>query len=53
MELSQLFASHFTSSQRRRRESDYLMTIRQGEGESPHSYLSRFNTTTLKVRDLD
>ena len=47
------FITHFVSRQKHRRTLDYLVSIKQKEGESLHSYLDRFNTAILEVRNLD
>lgn len=52
-ELSRLFTSHFINNQWHWRVLDYLISIKQREGESLHIYLNCFNVATLEMCNLD
>ena len=52
-QLGRLFISHFISSRRQRRTSDMLIGMKQRENESLQEFITRFNTATLEVTDLD
>ena len=52
-QLGRLFTAHFISSRRQRRGSDFLIGIKQESNESLRAYISRFNTATLEISDLD
>ena len=52
-QMSSRFAAHFISSRRPSRGSDSLMSVKQKQGESIRTYVTRFNAAALEVRDLD
>ena len=52
-QLERLFISHFISSQCQRRTSDMLIGMKQRKNESLREFITRFNTATLEVTDLD
>ena len=52
-QLSQSFVAHFASSRKLRKGLDFLIHIKQREGEPLRSYMSRFNKMALEVYDLD
>ena len=52
-ELSKLFVNNFIGGQRHKRSSSSLLTIEQGENESLHSFISRFNREALTVDEVD
>ena len=52
-ELSKLFVNNFIGGQRHKRSSSNLLTIEQGENESLHSFISRFNREVLTVDEVD
>ena len=51
--LSDSFLSHFIGAQRQRRPATQLLNIRQTEGESLRSFVTRFNTEALQVAEND
>jgi ribosomal protein L25 (general stress protein Ctc) len=52
-QLSRLFFNHFIGGQRYRRPTTHLLNIKQKEGETLRSYLTRFNKETLLVDGAD
>ncbi|XP_065634728.1 uncharacterized protein LOC136069769 [Quercus suber] len=52
-ELSKLFVNNFIGGQRHRRSTSSLLTIEQGENESLHSFITRFNREALTVDEVD
>jgi len=44
---------HFVGGQCLKRPADLLLTIRQGEKETPRSYVKRFTWKTLEVDETD
>ena len=52
-ELSKLFINIFIGGQRHKRSSSSLLTIEQGENESLHSFITRFNKEALMVDEMD
>uniref|UniRef100_A0A2N9HJY0 RNA-directed DNA polymerase n=1 Tax=Fagus sylvatica TaxID=28930 RepID=A0A2N9HJY0_FAGSY len=52
-QLSRLFFNHFIGGQRYGRPTTHLLNIKQKEGETLRSYLTRFNKETLLVDGTD
>ena len=52
-QLSRSFFNHFIGRQRYRRPTTHLLNVRQNEGETLRSYLTRFNKKTLLVDEAD
>ena len=52
-ELSKLFVNNFIGGQRYRCSSSSLLTLEQGENESLHSFITRFNREALTVDEVD
>uniref|UniRef100_A0A2N9IF11 Integrase catalytic domain-containing protein n=1 Tax=Fagus sylvatica TaxID=28930 RepID=A0A2N9IF11_FAGSY len=52
-QLSRLFFNHFIGAQRYGRPTTHLLNIKQKEGETLRSYLTRFNKETLLVDGAD
>ncbi|XP_014679194.1 PREDICTED: uncharacterized protein LOC106819047 [Priapulus caudatus] len=52
-QMSHQFVAHFVSSRCPRKGSEFLMNIRQREGESIRAYINRFNVAVLEVWNLD
>uniref|UniRef100_A0A2N9I556 RNA-directed DNA polymerase n=1 Tax=Fagus sylvatica TaxID=28930 RepID=A0A2N9I556_FAGSY len=52
-QLSRLFFNHFIGGQRYGRPTTHLLNIKQKEGETLRSYLTRFNKETLLVDGAD
>ena len=52
-ELSKLFVNNFIGGQRHKCSSSSLLTIEQGENESLHSIITRFNKEALTVDKMD
>ena len=52
-QLSRLFFNHFIGGQRYGRPTTHLLNVRQKEGETLRSYLTRFNKETLLVDGAD
>ncbi|XP_030959180.1 uncharacterized protein LOC115981141 [Quercus lobata] len=52
-QLSNAFLRHFIGGQRPKRTTDHLLTIRQGEKETPRSYVQRFTRETLEVDEAN
>ena len=52
-ELSKLFINNFVEGQRHQRSSSSLLNIEQGENESLHTFISRFNKEALLVDEMD
>ena len=52
-ELSKLFVNNFIGRQRDKRSSSSLLTIEQGENESLHFFITRFNREALTVDEVD
>uniref|UniRef100_A0A2N9GJG2 Reverse transcriptase domain-containing protein n=1 Tax=Fagus sylvatica TaxID=28930 RepID=A0A2N9GJG2_FAGSY len=48
-ELSRAFIDHFIGSQRRGRPPTHLLSIKQMEGESPRTFVHRFNEEAMKI----
>ena len=52
-ELSKFFANNFVRRQRQKNSSSSLLSLKQGENENLHSFISRFNRETLLVDEMD
>uniref|UniRef100_A0A2N9GA07 Uncharacterized protein n=1 Tax=Fagus sylvatica TaxID=28930 RepID=A0A2N9GA07_FAGSY len=52
-QLSRLFFNHFIGGQRYGRPTTHLLNVKQKEGETLRSYLTRFNKETLLVDEAD
>uniref|UniRef100_A0A2N9F125 Integrase catalytic domain-containing protein n=1 Tax=Fagus sylvatica TaxID=28930 RepID=A0A2N9F125_FAGSY len=52
-QLSRLFFNHFIGGQRYGRPTTHLLNVKQKEGETLRSYLTRFNKETLLVDGAD
>nr|XP_023905683.1 uncharacterized protein LOC112017464 [Quercus suber] len=52
-ELSKLFVNNFIGRHRHKHSSSSLLTIEQGENESLHSFITRFNREALTVDEVD
>ena len=52
-ELSKLFVNNFVGGQRQNRSLSSLLNIEQGENESLHTFISRFNRESLLVDEMD
>ena len=52
-QLSRLFFNHFIDGQRYGRPTTHLLNVKQKEGETLRSYLTRFNKETLLVDGVD
>uniref|UniRef100_A0A2N9FLD8 Uncharacterized protein n=1 Tax=Fagus sylvatica TaxID=28930 RepID=A0A2N9FLD8_FAGSY len=52
-QLSRLFFNHFIGGQRYGRPTKHLLNVKQKEGETLRSYLTRFNRETLLVDGAD
>jgi hypothetical protein len=52
-QLSRSFFNHFIGGQRYGRPTTHLLNVRQNEGETLRSYLTRFNKKTLLVDEAD
>ena len=52
-QLSRSFFNHFIGGQRYRRPTTHLLNVKQKEGETLRSYLTRFNKETLLVDGAD
>jgi len=52
-ELSKLFINNFIGGQRQKCSSSSLLNIEQGENESLHTFISRFNKKALLVDEID
>uniref|UniRef100_A0A2N9G172 Integrase catalytic domain-containing protein n=1 Tax=Fagus sylvatica TaxID=28930 RepID=A0A2N9G172_FAGSY len=52
-QLSHSFFNHFISGQRYGRPTTHLLNVKQKEGETLRSYLTRFNKETLLVDEAD
>nr|XP_023900975.1 uncharacterized protein LOC112012832 [Quercus suber] len=47
------FVCHFISKQRHKRQTSYLLKVRQQEGESLGDYVKRFNKAVLEIDEAD
>ena len=52
-QLSNAFLRHFVGGQHPKRQTDHLLTIRQGEKETLRSYVKRFTRETLEIDEAD
>ena len=52
-QLERLFISYFISNRRQRYMSDMLIRMKQRKNESLQKFITRFNTATLEMTDLD
>ena len=52
-QLSRSFFNHFIGGQRYGRPTTHLLNVKQKEGETLRSYLTRFNKETLLVNEAD
>ena len=52
-ELSKLFVNNLVGGQRQKHSLSNLLSIEQGENESLHSFISRFNREALLVDEMD
>ncbi|XP_038970589.1 uncharacterized protein LOC120104129 [Phoenix dactylifera] len=52
-QLGRQFATNFVASRRQQRTSDFLLDIKQKEGESLKDYINRFTAATSEVCELD
>ena len=52
-EISKLFVNNFVGGQRHKRSSSSLLNIEQGENESLHTFISRFNRKALLVDEMN
>ena len=48
-----MFVNNFVGGQRQKRSSSSLLNIEQGENESLHTFISRFNREALLVDKMD
>ena len=52
-ELSAQFASHIIGGHRYKKSTTYLINIKQQEGETMRSYITRFNKEALSIDEAD
>ncbi|XP_073110866.1 uncharacterized protein [Elaeis guineensis] len=52
-QLEHTFVAHFSTSRKPPRISDSFFSLKQGENETLRYFVTRFNTITLEVRDLN
>ncbi|XP_057962288.1 uncharacterized protein LOC131153854 [Malania oleifera] len=52
-EMEQLFTDHFLNSRRIAKTTGHLMSMVQGEQETPENFMHQFNTATLEISKLD
>ena len=48
-----MFVNNFVGGQRHKRSSSSLLNIEQGENESLHTFISRFNRKALLVDEMN